>query len=192
MADLYHHNRVTQLNGFRWRYDVHGRTTEKESAQVRWRYRYDAEHRLTEVISEPKDRNRPQIEASFRYDPLGRRLSKTRRQTLNGQPQGKAVTTHFVWDSDRLPHELSGIAGGGSVVCDYHAWEYIVRGGDDADSVDAMTGQIAGALYGYSGIPQEWRDRLVQEKKLPPWRKRSSGRHLRKRHNFEQNRRQRF
>ena len=90
----------------RWRYDVHGRTTEKESAQVRWRYRYDAEHRLTEVISEPKDRNRPQVEVSFRYDPLGRRLSKTRRQTLNGQPQGKAVTTHFVWDGFRLLQEI--------------------------------------------------------------------------------------
>ena len=100
------HNRVTQLNGFRWRYDVHGRTTEKESAQVRWRYRYDAEHRLTEVISQPKDRNRPQVEVSFRYDPLGRRLSKTRRQTLNGQPQGKAVTTHFVWDGFRLLQEI--------------------------------------------------------------------------------------
>ena len=60
----------------RWRYDVHGRTTEKESAQVRWRYRYDAEHRLTEVISQPKDRNRPQVEVSFRYDPLGRLLQE--------------------------------------------------------------------------------------------------------------------
>ncbi|AUY24112.1 ADP-ribosylglycohydrolase [Mixta calida] len=38
--------------------------------------------------------------------------------------------------------------------------------GDDADSVAATAGQIAGALYGYSGIPQEWRDRLVQEKRI--------------------------
>nr|WP_245912346.1 hypothetical protein [Mixta gaviniae] len=43
---------------------------------------------------------------SFRYDPLGRRLSKTRRQTLNGQPQGKAVTTHFAWDGFRLLQEI--------------------------------------------------------------------------------------
>ena len=28
--------------------------------------------------------------------------------------------------------------------------------GDDADTVGAVTGQIAGALYGYSNIPQEW------------------------------------
>ena len=100
------HNRVTQLNGIRWRYDIHGRTTEKAGARMRWRYRYDAEHRLTEVISEPKDRNRPQTQVSFRYDPLGRRISKTCRRTLNGQAQGKAVTTRFVWDGFRLLQEI--------------------------------------------------------------------------------------
>lgn len=39
--------------------------------------------------------------------------------------------------------------------------------GEDADTVGAVTGQLAGALYGLSGIPQRWlaplawRDRLV-------------------------------
>ena len=32
--------------------------------------------------------------------------------------------------------------------------------GDDADTVGAVTGQIAGAYYGESGIPQEWKDKL--------------------------------
>ncbi|YCH31205.1 DUF6531 domain-containing protein [Erwinia sp. D4-22] len=100
------HNRVTQLNGIRWQYDIHGRTTEKENARMRWRYRYDGEHRLTEVLCEPKVRNQPQTQVSFRYDPLGRRISKTRRQLLNGQPQGKAVTTRFVWDGFRLLQEI--------------------------------------------------------------------------------------
>lgn len=36
--------------------------------------------------------------------------------------------------------------------------------GDDADTVAAVTGQIAGALYGLEGIPQEWRERLA-----PAW-----------------------
>ncbi|KJM72141.1 hypothetical protein SS12_20395, partial [Enterobacter hormaechei subsp. hoffmannii] len=49
-------NRLTQLNGIRWRYDVHGRTVEKDNGQTRWHYRYDGEHRLTEVISQPRDR----------------------------------------------------------------------------------------------------------------------------------------
>ncbi|EOC1340151.1 RHS repeat protein, partial [Cronobacter dublinensis] len=77
-------NRVTQLNGIQWRYDIHGRTVEKDNGQTRWRYRYDGEHRLTDVISQPRDRNKPQVEVSFRYDPLGRRISKTRRQSLAG------------------------------------------------------------------------------------------------------------
>ena len=40
--------------------------------------------------------------------------------------------------------------------------------GDDADTVGAVTGQIAGAICGYSGIPERWtarlawRDRLVE------------------------------
>lgn len=37
---------------------------------------------------------------------------------------------------------------------------------DDADSVAATAGQIAGALYGYSEIPHEWLDKLAQRKKL--------------------------
>ncbi len=71
---------------------------EKDNGQTRWHYRYDGEHRLTEVISQPRDRNKPQTQVSFRYDPLGRRISKTRRQMLGGQPTGKPVTTRFVWE----------------------------------------------------------------------------------------------
>ncbi|MBK4537479.1 hypothetical protein JJP94_25265, partial [Enterobacter hormaechei] len=29
-------NRLTQLNGIRWRYDVQGRTVEKDKGQPRW------------------------------------------------------------------------------------------------------------------------------------------------------------
>lgn len=32
--------------------------------------------------------------------------------------------------------------------------------GDDADTTGAVCGQFAGAYFGESGIPQEWRDRL--------------------------------
>ncbi|HCT5584876.1 TPA: type IV secretion protein Rhs, partial [Enterobacter kobei] len=71
-AEKVTHNRLTQLNGIRWRYDIHGRTVEKDNGQTRWHYRYDGEHRLTEVISQPRDRNKPQTQVNFRYDPLGR------------------------------------------------------------------------------------------------------------------------
>lgn len=33
--------------------------------------------------------------------------------------------------------------------------------GDDADTTAAITGQVAGAFYGESGIPREWLDRLA-------------------------------
>lgn len=32
--------------------------------------------------------------------------------------------------------------------------------GDDADTTGAVCGQLAGAHWGYTGIPKEWRDRL--------------------------------
>ena len=33
--------------------------------------------------------------------------------------------------------------------------------GDDADTTAAICGQIAGAYYGYSGIPEHWKERLA-------------------------------
>ena len=37
----------------------------------------------------------------------------------------------------------------------------VVNLGDDADTTGAVYGQIAGACYGVSAIPQAWRDRLA-------------------------------
>ena len=37
---------------------------------------------------------------------------------------------------------------------------------DDADTVAAVTGQLAGALYGLSGIPEPWLERLVWKDRL--------------------------
>ncbi|ATZ10528.1 ADP-ribosylarginine hydrolase Tri1 [Erwinia amylovora] len=37
---------------------------------------------------------------------------------------------------------------------------------DDADSVAATAGQIAGALYGYDAIPAGWREKLVEEPRI--------------------------
>ena len=48
------HNRVTQLNGIRWRYDIHGRTVEKDNGQIR-HYRYDGEHRLGQAVAGERD-----------------------------------------------------------------------------------------------------------------------------------------
>ncbi|GGD19910.1 hypothetical protein GCM10011513_16730 [Franconibacter daqui] len=106
---------------------------EKDNGQTRWRYRYDAEHRLTDVISQPRDRNKPQVEVSFRYDPLGRRISKTRRQHLAGQPLGKTVTTRFVWEGFRLLQEIHDDVPLTYVYSDQHSYDPLAR----IDGVDA-------------------------------------------------------
>ena len=61
------------------------------------------------MISEPRDRNKPRTKVSFRYDPLGRRISKTSQQLLQGRPSGNAVTTRFVWEGYRLLQEIHDV-----------------------------------------------------------------------------------
>lgn len=34
--------------------------------------------------------------------------------------------------------------------------------GEDTDTVGAVAGGLAGALYGYDNIPQKWRDTLLR------------------------------
>jgi ADP-ribosyl-[dinitrogen reductase] hydrolase len=38
--------------------------------------------------------------------------------------------------------------------------------GDDADTVAAVTGQLAGAIWGKSGIPKAWLDVLAQRERI--------------------------
>ncbi len=41
--------------------------------------------------------------------------------------------------------------------------------GDDADTTGAVCGQIAGAFYGESGIPEGWREKLVMAREICEW-----------------------
>ena len=43
---------------------------------------------------------------------------------------------------------------------------HAVNKGGDADTVGAVTGMIAGRIYGYDSIPQRWLDKLVDHDKL--------------------------
>jgi ADP-ribosyl-[dinitrogen reductase] hydrolase len=38
--------------------------------------------------------------------------------------------------------------------------------GDDADTVAAVCGALAGAFYGYAAIPSKWRDQLQSEARI--------------------------
>ncbi len=93
-----------------------------------------------------------------------------------------------LWDAEPLAPRIAEIAagsfrrreppairGGGYVVHSLEAalWAFhrsssfregallAVNLGDDADTTGAVFGQLAGAFYGESGIPREWRERLV-------------------------------
>jgi len=49
-------------------------------------------------------------------------------------------------------------------VCDDLLWEAMLRSvnlGDDSDTTRAVCGQLAGAYWGESGIPGEWREGLA-------------------------------
>jgi ADP-ribosyl-[dinitrogen reductase] hydrolase len=78
------------------------------------------------------------------------------------------------WSTDRPD------GGGGSIMYAYntawtsvfrhktfeHALVYAVNLGYDADTVGAVTGMLAGRIYGYSAIPQRWLDKLVKHDEL--------------------------
>jgi ADP-ribosyl-[dinitrogen reductase] hydrolase len=38
--------------------------------------------------------------------------------------------------------------------------------GDDADTTAAIFGQLGGAIYGLSGIPPHWRDRVLMREQI--------------------------
>ena len=83
----------------------------------------------------PRDRNKPQTQVSFRYDPLGRRISKTRQQTLGGRPVGKQVTTRFLWEGFRLLQEIHDDVPLTYVYSDAESYEPLARidGTEDPD-----------------------------------------------------------
>ena len=80
---------------------------------------------------------------------------------------------------DREPPEIAGI---GYVVKSLEAALWAFQGaedfgeavltavnlGDDADTTGAVCGQLAGAFWGESGIPAEWRDGLARKDIIEP------------------------
>lgn len=94
-------NQLTQLDGTHYRYDGAGNLVERQHSNgERLVLDYDGANRLVHLIqaSEQGDTR----EATYRYDGLGRRISKTVRH-----PDGTTATTHYGWDGDRIVREES-------------------------------------------------------------------------------------
>ncbi|MBZ0331975.1 hypothetical protein KZO25_16780, partial [Halomonas sp. ANAO-440] len=92
-------NRLGQLNGTRYRYDGAGNLIERQQPNgERLTLGYDGANRLVH-LTHASELGYTR-EASYRYDGLGRRISKTVRDT-----NGTTATTHYGWDGDRIVRE---------------------------------------------------------------------------------------
>ncbi|TDV97823.1 YD repeat-containing protein [Halomonas alkaliantarctica] len=92
-------NRLTQLNGTRYRYDGAGNLVERQQPNgERLTLGYDGANRLVHLIHVSE--LGATREVTYRYDGLGRRISKTVRH-----PNGTTATTHYGWDGDRIVRE---------------------------------------------------------------------------------------
>nr|WP_264477828.1 RHS repeat-associated core domain-containing protein [Halomonas malpeensis] len=94
-------NRLTQHNGTRYRFDGAGNLIERQQPSgERLTMGYDGANRLVSLTR--TSAYGPTMEAAYRYDALGRRISKAVRHA-----NGTATTTHYGWDGDRIVREES-------------------------------------------------------------------------------------
>jgi RHS repeat-associated protein len=85
---------LTRAGGVRFEYDALGRVTLRQKTRLSrkpdtWRYAWDTENRLTSVTTPDGTRWR------YRYDPLGRRITK---QRLAADGESVAEEVRFTWD----------------------------------------------------------------------------------------------
>ncbi|MGX4688717.1 putative T7SS-secreted protein [Streptomyces sp. JNUCC 63] len=94
----YHGTTITRAGGVRYEHDALGRVILRQKTRLSrkpdtWHYSWDAEDRLTSVITPDGTRWR------YRYDPLGRRTAK---QRLASDGETVAEEVRFTWDGTTL------------------------------------------------------------------------------------------
>jgi ADP-ribosylglycohydrolase len=83
-------------------------------------------------------------------------MRKVASGTWRGRPRAKIHSSGYVI------HTLEAALWSVEQTSDFEdALVLAVNLGDDADTVGVVTGQLAGALYGLSGIPQRWLEPLA-------------------------------
>jgi RHS repeat-associated protein len=97
---------LTQAGGTRYEYDAAGRIVLRQKTRLSrkpdtWRYAWDAEDRLTSVVTPDGTVWR------YVYDPLGRRIAK---QCLAADGS-VAEETRFTWDGSTLTEQTTHVAG---------------------------------------------------------------------------------
>ncbi|MEU0372105.1 putative T7SS-secreted protein [Streptomyces sp. NPDC006283] len=102
----YNGTSLTRAGGVRYEHDGGGRTTLRQKTRLSrkpdtWRYTWDAEDRLTAVVTPDGTRWR------YRYDPLGRRTAK-QRLAADGETVAEEVL--FTWDGTTLCEQTTTAA----------------------------------------------------------------------------------
>ncbi|MFC7308465.1 DNA/RNA non-specific endonuclease [Streptomyces monticola] len=103
----YSGTRITQAGNIRYEYDAAGRVTLRQKTRLSrkpdtWRYFWDAEDRLTSVVTPDGTRWR------YVYDPMGRRIAK---QQLGADEETVLQETRFTWDGNTLAEQTAYIQG---------------------------------------------------------------------------------
>ncbi|EBE0841587.1 type IV secretion protein Rhs, partial [Salmonella enterica] len=142
-------NRITSYRGLHYRYDEYGRVVEKRGRNGTQHYRWDAEHRLTEVAV---IRGSTVRRYGYVYDAPGRRVEK-HELDAEGKPYNR---TTFLWDGMRLAQECRpGRSSSLYIYSDQGSHEPLAR-------VDrAAPGEADEVLYYHTdvnGAPEEMTD----------------------------------
>ena len=83
-------------------YTTQGHTPKESNALESKEYEYNAAERLIRYVQKDETlagQSEPQIEASYRHDPFGRRIAKTVRQGQNSR------TTYYIYSEQSLMAE---------------------------------------------------------------------------------------
>ncbi|MDI3409053.1 DUF6531 domain-containing protein [Streptomyces sp. B-S-A6] len=104
----YEGTRIRTAGSVRYEHDAGGRTLLRQKTRLSrkpdtWRYEWDAEDRLTSVITPDGTKWR------YAYDALGRRISKQRLATAGGDSVAEQVD--FAWDGTTLCEQTSHVPG---------------------------------------------------------------------------------
>ncbi|WFB88943.1 MULTISPECIES: RHS repeat-associated core domain-containing protein [Streptomyces] len=102
--------RVMRAGGVHYEYDALGRVTMRRKTRLSrkpdvWQYEWDAEDRLTMVVTPDGNRWR------YTYDPLGRRTAKLR---LGADGETVEERTVFTWDGNTLCEQTTELGDSGS------------------------------------------------------------------------------
>ncbi|WP_369033603.1 RHS repeat-associated core domain-containing protein [Streptomyces adonidis] len=163
--------RVTRAGGVRYEYDAAGRMVERRRIRLSrkpetWRYTWDAEDRLTAVVTPDG------VVWRYLYDVFGRRVAK-RRMAVDGT--SVLEETRFTWDGDTLVEQTTtsdGLPHQVTVTWDHDGLHPVTQTERLADAAtqEEVDSRFFAIITDIVGTPTE----LVDEQGDVAWRSRST------------------